>query len=180
MKNRLKSVGDSFKAKYQILPRGEFYGQVLEIPDTARVTNFLSPRRYLRVGTEVENVIATTVVLIDGVKYIVAEHGTGFYQEPIYRHFKLFEVDLVEDWYKVSKEKNAVTGVNETTRILQPEPVYLATQPKALVEDSIHIQQQTYIAVSNVKVNRNDVVGNRIVTRVDHVLGCWLLELKEE
>lgn len=156
-----------------------FKGQFLDIPDTSRVSNFLSPRRYLRtaIGT---NVKFTDVIASQGFQYIVAEHGVGYYKEPIYMHFKLFQVSSAEDWYVFDNTtKNAVTGISEPTRTLQTEKVYVSLQPKGLIDDMIHIQQQTYSAVVDKPVSRDDIIGNLIVTKVDAVLGVYYVEMKE-
>lgn len=180
MVNKLLKVGERFRTKYKLVNGAEFYGHVLDIPDTSRVSNFLTARRYLRTNPFITNVFPSCVVNINGEIYIVGDHGTGFYFSPIYKHFKLFEVDKVVDWYKVTKTADPVTSVNKTNRVLQSEKVYLSTQPKGVIEDSLHIPQQTFLAISNKEVSRNDIVDGKIVTKVDYVLGCWLLELKEE
>lgn len=180
MKNRLLHTGDKFRSKYKVIGGGDFYGQVLDIPDTSRVSNFLSARRYLRTSPTIKNVFPGCVVVINCEKFIVAEHGTGFYVDPIYKHFKLFEVDKTSPWYTVSRQADPVTGIKEINRILQEDCIFLSTQPKSVIEDSLNIQQQTFVALCNRQVNRNDIVDDKIVTKVDGVLGCWLLEMKEQ
>lgn len=179
MVSRLLKTGEKFKTKFKKVGGGEFYGQLLDLPDTSRVSNFLSPRRYLRVSSK-SSIKPTDVIIADGVKFIVGEHGTGFHFAPIYIHYKLFQVDVEAQWYRNSVEEDIVTGQEKTVRTLQQETVYLSTQPKALIEDDIHIQQQTYVAISNLRVGRNDIVDNKIVTRVDDVLGLYLIEMKEQ
>ena len=178
MLNRLKEVGKRFRAKYRRIDGFQFYGQILDIPDTARVSNFLSARRYLRVAPEC-TIAPSNVVVIDGLKYIVAEHGTGFYVNPIYKHFKLFEVDTEAVWKKITSKKNIITGVIEKERSEQDDVVYLSLQPKTNIDDNIKVPQQTYISICDKEVSRNDIIDNKVVTKVDKVLGCWLIEMKE-
>lgn len=178
MFNRLRNVGLKFRMKMKLVTGFEFYGQMLEIPDTSRVSNFLSARRYLRVSPATK-LKPTDVAIINKSKYIIAEHGDGFYLEPVYKHFKLFEVDVEAQWSKVTKTKHPVTGVEGTTRTVQAGVIYLSMQPKNLISDSLNVPEQTYTAIANREVARNDVVNGLIVSKVDHVLGVWLLELKE-
>ena len=178
MPNRLKQVGKRFRAKYKTVTGFEFYGQMLEIPDTARVSNFLSARRYLRTSPECE-LQPSSVIIVDGVKFIVGDHGTGFYKEPIYKHYKLFQVDVQTTWKKIVETQNLITGVKNKSRTEQEQTVYLSLQPRTDIEDSIKIAQQTYLAICNIEPQRNDIVDNKVVTKVDKVLGCYLLELKE-
>jgi hypothetical protein len=179
MENRLLSVGDKFRNRYRKVNGAEFYGQMLDIPDTSRVSNFLSARRYLRTGPKAD-IKPTDVVVIDATRYIVAEHGTGFYKSPIYKHFKLFEADTIGEWYKVTQTENTLTGIYETQRTLQAIPVYISTQPKSLFNDSLKIQQQAYQMIVNVEVERNDILNGLIVTKVDKQLGIFIIEAKEQ
>lgn len=179
MNNRLLNVGDRFKARYKRVDGFEFYGQILEIPDTSRVSNFLTARRYLRTKPNCP-IKPSDVVNINGTLFIVGEHGTGFYVDPIYKHFKLFQVDNIANWYKLELTLDPITGVEKSSRVLQDGIIYLSLQPKGNVEDTIKIGQQTYTGITNAAVGRNDIVGNKIVTKVDQVLGCYLVELKDQ
>lgn len=178
-RSRLLNVGSKFRMKMKLVTGFEFFGQMLDIPDTSRVSNFLSARRYLRVGPQCK-VKPSDVAVINNVKYIVGEHGDGFNLEPIYKHFKLFEVDVETTWLKTVQVTDTITGVKTTTRQAQANTiVYLSMQPKNLVTDSINIAEQTYTAVCNLPIKRDDIVNNLIVSKVDNVLGVYLLELKE-
>lgn len=180
--NRLSNTGEKFKMKLKKVGGGEFYGQLLENPDTSRVSNFLTPRRYLRTGIKT-SVKPCDVIIANRVKFIVAEHGDGFYKEPIYKHFKLFQVDLEFTYYKKSYTENSVTGIQELNRNVQPEVVYISMQPKSDIEDSINIAQQTYTAISNKEIKRDETLVSSgksyTVIKTDAVLGVYLLELKE-
>ena len=178
MSSRLSFTGNRFKTIYQKENGSLFYGQILDIPDTSRVSNFLSARRYLRVGTR-SAIRPTDVILAGNKKYIVANHAEGFHHGLIYTHYKIFEVDQELNWKKRSFTKNAVTGVEEMVLTDQIETVYISLQPRNDVTDMIKIPQETFIALSNVEVSRDDVVGNYIVTKVDRQLGIFVLELKE-
>lgn len=179
MTDRLAKVGSRFKMKFKTIAGLEFFGQMLDIPDTSRVTNFFSARRYMRVSPGCP-LKPTDVVIANGIKYLVGFHGDGYHHEPIYRHYKMFEVDQEVAWYKKTFTENPVTGVKELTRTPQATTVYLSMQPKSQIEDTIKIPQQTYLALSNVEVARDEVLGKYIVTKVDEQLGLFVLELKEK
>lgn len=178
MVNRLLNVGDRFRAKYKTITGKEVYGQMLDIPDTSRVSNFLSARRYFRVRPE-SNLAVGDVLIVNGTKFIVAEHGVGFYKEPIYRHHKLFEVTDVVEGYLIEDFKNPVTGVSETQISEDPFDVYLSVQPKGLLDDRLHIPQEQLIAITPTIISVGDRVGDYSVTKVDKVLGVYLLEMKK-
>lgn len=176
--SRLKTIGERFKMRFTRIDGFQFFGQMLDIPDTARVSNFFSARRYLRVATECE-IKPSDVVIINKVKYIIGEHGDGFYHEPIYRFFKLFAVDLQANYYASIQAKNAITGVWERHFDTVPTTIYLSTQPESQVEDSIGIPQQRLLALCNHPAVKDDKIGNYIVTKVDFQLGIYVVELKE-
>lgn len=181
MGTRLATVGNRFNMPFFLIDGTKFLGQLLDIPDTSRVSNFLSTRRYLRTAHDIKNITPSDVMIADGVKFIIAEHGTGFYREPIYKHFKLFQVTDILPWETMVETKNTVTGIMEKTRSVKTTPVYMSMQPKNSTEDSLNIQNQNYVAVVNQPVAKNDILGgNKVVTKVDAVLGCWLIEMKDK
>lgn len=202
MKNRLLTVGNKFRSKYFLTNGNSFYGQVLEIPDTSRVSNFLSARRYLR--TEPNTIVKPRdVVIIDGLKYIVADHGTGFFVTPIYKHFKLFLVDLELKWYTKQIVIHPVTGVKTFDRTLSNGIAYISSQPRSSIEDGLKIQTPQKLFLTNQPVAVDDIlgdfidgdlnssdfdpqdfsidgkfVGSYVVTKSDQVLGITDLEVK--
>lgn len=178
MSDRLLNVGARFKMKLKLVDGREFLGQFLDIPDTSRVTNFFSARRYLRV-TPTCFVQPTDVVVAHGIKYLVGFHGDGFHHEPIYRHFKLFQVDKELVLSTKSYVENPVTGVKELVRT-PGQTAYLSVQPKSQMEDNIHIPLQTYLALCNLPVERDDILGDYVVTKVDFQLGLYVVEMKEK
>jgi len=178
MSSRLSFTGNRFKTIYQKENGPSFYGQILDIPDTSRVSNFLSARRYLRVSPR-STIRPNDIIIAANKKYIVANHADGFHHGLIYIHYKLFEVDAELTWKKKSFTKNAVTGIEEMTLTEQLETVYISLQPKNDVIDSIKIPQETFIALSNVEVSRDDIIGNYVVLKSDKQLGISVLELKE-
>lgn len=179
MTNRLSRIGEFFKSRFSMVDGPDFYGQILDLPDTSRVSNFLSVRRYLRTSVNT-NVQARNVIIAGSVKYIVACHGDGYYKESIYKHFKLFEVDEIWDWYPVKEHVDPVTKVRNQTRDDYEGLVHLSTQPMRFSDDpAINIPLETKIAVVDKAVNVDDKIGNYIVTKTDVVLGVNLIELKK-
>lgn len=176
--NGLRKIGARFQMPFYTVVNKMVMGQMLSLPDTSRVSNFLSARRYFRTFPDT-NLVLGDVLVANGKKYVVAEHGDGFYLEPIYTHFKLFEVDVEAVWYKKAFTTDTVTGIKTMTRSLQTDKVYMSLQPKSQVTDEISIPQQTFTAVVNREVDRDDILDGKVVTKVDHVLGVYLVELKE-
>ncbi len=180
MENRLARVGRKFKAKFKLVNGAEFYGQILDIPDTSRVTNFISARRYLKVNSGCA-VRPGDVAIINGKNYILGEHGDGFQQDVvIYRQFMMFEADMVVTWTPLTSTENSITGVaSRTPDTVEAQTVYLSSQSKPDIQDEVHIPTKTKFAICNVEVGVDDSVGPYRVTKVDRQLGLFLLEMKK-
>lgn len=176
--NPLLTTGLRFRSLFKKVDGSSFYGQVLDLPDTSRVSNFLSARRYLRTQPTT-NVKLRDVVVINGSKFIVAEHGDGFYRDHIYKHFKLFHVDEVLEHYEMRTETNMITGLEQMKRNVYTDDVYLSTQPDSSISDRIGIPGITKIAVCNKPVKVDDLIGPYVVIKSDIVLGVNLVELKQ-
>ena len=165
--NNLLKVGGRFRSQFQLVNGLGFSGQMLSIPDTSRVSNFLSPRRYLRTPPD-SFIKPRDVMIADGQKFIIAEHGTGFYVEPIYKHFKLFEVDSVANWFIRHEIIDPVTKVKNYEIPDVPEgKIYLSTQPHTLIRDTIQIPQDCILVITNAPVRADDKIGEYIVQKAD-------------
>lgn len=174
---RLLNAGNHFKSKFRILNGPFFYGQLLGIPDTSRVSNFLSPRRYLR--TRPDTVVRyRDIVVVEGVNYIVGEHGEGFYNAPIYKHFKLFQVDETLEWFKAGATIDPVTGAKKILRDQSQGNVYLSSQPNADIIDELKMPIRTRICVCNAPLQPDDKVGEWLVIKSDVLLGVNIVTLK--
>ena len=178
MSQRLAASGSRFRSRFKTISGKFFFGQLLDIPDTSRVSNFISARRYLRTTIN-SGIKATDVIVAGSTTYIVANHGEGFYREKIYIHHKLFEVDTIAVWKTQTRVKDPITGLFIKSKVTQETPVYISTQPKNATLDTIHIPSQNLVAVTNVKVNKDDELNGYIVTKVDFVLGVYFIELQE-
>jgi len=176
--NKLLGVGKRFRSQFKLIDGREFFGQMLDIPDTSRVSNFLSARRYLRTAPNTF-LVPGNVMIAHDTTYIIAEHGEGFSVDPIYKHFKLFGVDQILTWYGSTVQENAVTGVKEVFTDQDNGVVYLSTQPKASMVDHLHIPQEQHVAICDRQVLVDDRVGDFVVVKSDMVLGVYVLELKK-
>lgn len=174
----LQGIGKRFQTLYRTTTGKAVMGQFLSIPDTSRVSNFLSARRYFRTQP-ITNLHYGEVLVANGNKFIVAEHGDGFYKEVIYKHFKMFEVDYVVDVLKKNKVKDPITGVRDVNLTVPAGKVYLSMQPGRYIEDTTKLSIETHTAVCNrIDITVDDQVGDFIVSKVDIMLGISVIELK--
>lgn len=178
--SRISNVHERFKSLMYTVKGRPFFGQILNIPDTSRVSNFLSSRRYLRVSPE-QNINWGDVIIALGRKFIVADHGEGYSPQGIvYKHFKLFAVSDEVTFKRVISTKNSVTGIMSKTLVEDDSISYLSIQPKNSSEDSVtKIPNQNHIILCNVEVKKDDEFDDKIVIKVDKALGIYILEVKE-
>lgn len=174
----LNRTGLKFRGRLKIEDGQTFLGQILDPPDTSRVSNFLSARRYLRTSLKTP-VSPRDVVISASAKYIVAEHADGFFKEEIYKHFKLFKVDSKQQWYTRTKVTHPVTGQVEETFKYEGE-VSVAVEPKSNMEDRTNIP----IAQHELIINKQVCIGDRLgqdwlVTKVSNQLGIVIVRVKE-
>jgi hypothetical protein len=176
---KLGNVGLRFRSKFKILNGQSFFGQILDLPDTSRVSNFLSARRYLRVHVK-SPITAGKVIIADGQRFLVADHGTGFFVKPIYKHFKLFYVDEQREWFTKTDQVDSVTGAKKKSAETSNGIINVSVQPKTDIEDSISIQTTRHTIVTNAAVKVDDKIGpDWVVTKVDPQLGLYVAEVKE-
>lgn len=180
--SRLSTIGLRFQGSYRTITGKTVKGQFLSIPDTSRVTNFISARRYLRTAADT-NLVVGDVLIADGVKFIVAEHGTGYFVDSIYKHFKLFEVDSELIHSRRGVVTNPVTGMKQHGAYTVITPIlYMSTQPARYIEDrQVGISSDHHIAVCNLQnIDVDDTIGDYVVIKSDKLLGVSILELKSK
>lgn len=175
----LKRTGLKFRGKLKIEGGQTFLGQILDPPDTSRVSNFLTARRYLRTSIKTP-VKANDVIIADSTsKFIVAEHADGFFKSPIYKHFKLFSVDEQIEWFTSTRVLHPVTGQPEDTFISQGL-ISVSIQPRSDLEDFTNIQVPQHELVLTGRVSLGDKLGEQwVVTKVDYQLGITVARVKE-
>ena len=177
--SRLGRVGNRFMSRYSIVGGKDFLGQILAPPDTSRVSNMLTARRYLRVFPP-SPVAIGSIVSVDGEQFLVAEHGKGFHTVPIYIHFKLFKVDEVVSWKRPTLVAHAVTGIKTKTGVSTLGTAYVSVATKTDLEDDVvRVQTHRRLLVTNVAVVVDDLLGDEIITKVDRLLGLYLCETKD-
>lgn len=178
--NKLKKLGGKFRSRFTTIEGSDFFGQILQPPDTARVSNFLSARRYLRVDPDCF-LQPGAVVICAGAKYIIAEHGDGFFNTPIYRHFKMFAVDWELPWIGSTSAMDTVTGVYKETKNVAKGTAYISIQPGySTVDAAIGIPNEQHVFVCDKQPALGDLIGNYFVQKVDLQLGIAVVGVRKK
>lgn len=165
------SVGARFRDVYKLLDGRRFYGQILDIPDTTRVSNFHSARRLLRTSLESPLTPGTIFISPNGERFLAAEHGISYG----YHHFKLFQMDLTLQWKRDNKVTDAVTGLTKgsvvKTSLGQIEGTY---EDKSSVEDQLLVPKARNTLITNAALQLGDYADDRVVFEVINQLGVTI------
>lgn len=171
---RMSRIGRRFMRDYSTIDGTLFKGQILDIPDTTRVTNFHSARRLMRVNDPV-CLSPGDLFDSDGVRYLVAKHGRGV----DYTHYKLFEMTERDLWERRHEVEDPVTGLKNVDAYKKMATIMYASEAKTNFEDRMKIPADRDIIITNAPLERNDRVGGRVVYSVDNSLGVTVAEVRE-
>lgn len=140
---------------------------------------FNLPRRLLRVQPEVP---VKPGMLLRGpgqIHYIVAEHASASRSgEVLFKNFRLFEVTGKYDWKGRGKTLDPVTRLPRDSGLVAKGLLWGVYEPNAEVFDrAIRVQFETARFLTNRKVDLDDEIDGRKVTRCDAQLGIYVVSL---
>ena len=177
MRGKLDTIAHRFNSKMRIIGGQEFFGLILPAPILS-TSGQLNPQRFLRTTLN-PPVTFGDVIVADTQTFIVTLHGEGYYNSPIYQHFKLYPVDAVEVLKITTVEEDPVTGEEIKVRNGDGGNAYLSFITQNSKSENLVINQDIKTAVCNRVVNKGDILGNYVVTKSDLVRGVCMVELKE-
>jgi len=153
-------------------------GQILDIPDTTRVTNMNPIRRLFRVAHNSPIEIRDIIILPDGSKFIVAKHGTGWGSNVLYKHYMIFEINEQMTWKRTTLDVDPVSGLDipgASTESL----IWVITRPLLDVTDSrIGVAVDVDHIITDAAIKPGDRVNNRAVTDVTEELGLIVAKIE--
>lgn len=158
-----------------------FRGQLTDIPDTTRVSNFNSARRLLRVGPASTIAPGDVFTTPGGTVYLIAEHGTQYQKNRIlYKHFKLFEMT---DQVTVSREgvetRDPITGKRVAGTDVTINDVWVAYEPRPQYEDTLRVPIDRRQVITGQVVAQGDRINNWVVEDVIQQLGVYIVTINE-
>lgn len=173
----LGNAAARFDTTFQIVNGPRFRGQLQEIADTTRVSNFHSARRLLRVrpgsAVRVRDVFRTS----GGQLFLCASHGDRFRIDQLFREFKLFEMTEIAEWLRKEVTVDPVTGLEVGGDYVSKGPIYVAEEPAGDEEDQIRIPRQTFRLITGADLKVDDMVNGMIVRAVTTELGVTVAEI---
>lgn len=167
------------RQKLHIINGISFLGWFLAIPDTTRVTNMLHPRRLLQVKPECPVHVGDVISNSSGTMYICADHGEGWREVPIYRQFKLYQVDQIYPWKRATITTDTLTGLKKSTgSFTSLGSAYCSIEPASPERDAFKIPEAQAEIVTSSAIQLGDILGPWEVVRVDQQLGVYSATVK--
>lgn len=153
-------------------------GQILDIPDTTRVSNMNNVRRLFRVAPKTPLDVRDIIILPDQTKFILGEHGKAWNHGLLYRHFMAFEITGQFQWRSESVMIDPVTGL-EVPAASTPVNIWASQQTLRDATDSkIGVAVDVDSLITDVLVQPGDHIDNRVVTDVSTQLGLTVVRLE--
>lgn len=177
MRGKLDTIAHRFNTRIRILSGQDFFGLLLPAP-VLSTSGQMNPQRYLRTTIN-PPVHFGDVIQADTQKFIVAEHGEGYYSSPIYQHFKLYPVDDEFVLETTNETTDSVTGEVIRSHGSPLQTVYLSYITQTARSEELIVGQNMKTAVCNALVLPGDKVGGFICTKSAPVLGVYMIELKQ-
>jgi hypothetical protein len=177
------SIDDKFEIQFEVLENGSgtFSGVIDEIvQNQAPSFVFVPPRRLLRVAAELPVQTAMVIRSEGGAIYMVAEHGESeSWQGTVFKSFRLFPTHEKFDVKRRMKTVDLVTNLPKD----EGEPVSIANVWGAYEPLQEQFDRETRVAaetarfITNYPIQREDIIDNKRVFRVDKQLGLWIATL---
>lgn len=172
-----------FTSPFEVIEGGSgtFKGSISE-PGQGEAPSyqFNLPRRLLRVAPGVPLKAGMVVKGVDGVTYILGQHGSSIrHGTTLFSNFRLFEATGQFDWKGRGKVVDPVTKLPRDTGLVSKGKLWGCYEPAAMEERdrAFRMKFETGRFITNQKVSLDDEIDGRKVSRCDEQLGIYLVSL---
>lgn len=178
----LENVDNRFEIEFSVIQNGSgrFKGVIDEISQTQAPSYvFSQPRRILRVKPGL--LISSTMVIrsAGGTNYLIGNHGDSENAEgTIFRSFRLFETHTLYSLQRRLKVTEPITGLREDTELDEIAQIWGTYEPlPEMFDRETRVAAETARFITNYPIQRQDVIDNKSVFRVDQQLGLYIATL---
>lgn len=175
----IRRIDRRFQTRFKIDNGPSFYGVIIEIPDTTRMSSMSAPKRILQVQENAPVAARDTFVTPAGTRFLVAEYGEGYLSGMVsYRRWILYHIDQTMTWKRPGTTTDPLTGLKKGTGTLTDlGTIYAHVSPRAPVLDEMKIPEDRTTIVTGSALQLGDIVNGETVKRVDLVTGVYVAEL---
>lgn len=178
----LQTSGSSrFETEFRHDDGRRFLG-VIDVPTNREPpgNQFTSPRRLLKARPEALVQIGDVIITPAGVRFLVAANGDGLDGDtPIYRSYRLFQMDRQVDWSRISLIIDPVTRQERESGSISLGTLWCCFEPLREDNDRVfRVREDRQRMITGADLKLNDQVGPYVVKRVDHLLGVTVAEVQ--
>lgn len=178
---KLATVGRRFQSTFQLLNGRQFLG-IIDTPADRQMPSyqFTYPRRILRTGMASMAKVGDIMRAPNGAYYLLSDNDEGMvYDTRLYKTFRLFTLDQELPWSRPRKGTDPLTGVEVEQTAEDLGTIRCALEAlKEDVDRVMHIYADRFHIITNVDLQMNDVVGGRVVKRLNPNLGVMFAEVQ--
>ena len=175
----LRKVNDRFVDRIEVIEGGSgFFQGIIDEPSQGTIPayQFTSPRRLVRTNPGVPLKAGMVIRAVGGATYIVGDLGDS---DDIFQSFRLFETTGQYVWKARAKAIDPVTELPMENGTTEKGIIWGTYEPGAqeTFDRQLHLDFETGRFITNAMLQRDDIVNEKRVTRVDRVLGLSLAVL---
>ena len=178
----LGNVGQRFESTFKTDAGFPFPGVILPLNEGSPSLDFITPRWVIRIR-ETSPVITGAVILDPANRrFLMGNADTGIADnEILYRTHILFPATHQMTWEREVSTIDPLTQLKRTSSSRQDLGTMWVMQEQIRREPldlTMRVKEETHKVVTNMEVLLNDIVDNRIVKRIDNILGLYIIELQ--
>lgn len=175
----LRKANDRFTHRLEIIEGGSgFFQGIIDDPVQGALPSyqFTNGRRILRVNPHAPIDAGIVIKTKGGSTYVVGDLGDA---DEIFQSYRLFEVTGKYLWQSRGKTIDPVTKLPQDSGLVSKGMIWGAYEPisREVFDRQLNINNESGNFITTAKVQRDDVIDGKRVTRVDHVLGIQLAVL---
>lgn len=177
----LQTVGRRFESLLHTESGVPFYGTI-EPNSEGRLPAYdmAEPRQILRVDHAAPVQTGDIIMDIVGRRFLLANHDVAFgYNKIEYRSHRLFPVNVRLRWEREDASVDNLTGLKrgDGSRVLIDQIWCLQERMERQFTDiTIRVKEDVKRIMMAKQPELNDIIDNRVVRRVDPVLGVYVVE----
>lgn len=178
----LERTARRFLSTYQKVDGTIFEGTIFHA-DEGQVPSYDWANMRLLMRTPPDTPVVARDEIFDtfGRRFLVAEHGAGqLMDRRLYRVWRLIELTHQVTWTRATTSVDALSQETKKTGITSLGPIWVAMEPygREMPDRMFKVSEQMHRVVTGQALQLNDLLDNKVVKRLDTVLGVLLAEIQ--
>jgi hypothetical protein len=176
----LRTVSQRFAATFETSAGFRFSATLSPAEEGSAPNDFSTPRVWLRVDPDLELNVGTEVQDPAGRWWLLADHEQSVVaDQPIYRAFRAFRLTHSVSWTRAFTVTDILTGLPRSSGENTLGPLRCVMDPDRTYRDGVlRVTPNAIQLVTGRAVLLGDKIDNRVVKRINPVLGVYLAELE--